>query len=123
MTTITQHRDRNGDLMECYIAENGRGYPYDQLFDEDGNKLFEFTLVEQSMDEVPAIAAAAAQVDADNNLEALRVERNRRIEETDWWALQDTPTMTADQTAYRQALRDITDTYSSLDDVVWPTKP
>lgn len=27
------------------------------------------------------------------------------------------------QLAYRQALRDITNTYTSLDDVVWPTKP
>jgi hypothetical protein len=24
---------------------------------------------------------------------------------------------------YRQSLRDITDTYTSLDDVVWPEKP
>jgi hypothetical protein len=24
---------------------------------------------------------------------------------------------------YRQTLRDITDTYTSLDDVVWPEKP
>jgi hypothetical protein len=32
-------------------------------------------------------------------------------------------TMTSAQTTYRQALRDITDTYSSLDDVVWPEKP
>ena len=29
----------------------------------------------------------------------------------------------AERTAYRQALRDITDSYTSLDDVVWPTKP
>lgn len=55
-------------------------------------------------------------------LKQLRAERNRRIAETDWWASSDL-TMTAEQTAYRQALRDITDTYSSLDDVVWPTKP
>lgn len=55
-------------------------------------------------------------------LKALRAERNRRIAETDWWASSDL-TMTAEQTAYRQALRDITNTYSSLDDVVWPVKP
>ena len=52
----------------------------------------------------------------------LRNERNRRIAETDWWANSDL-TMTAEQTAYRQALRDITDNYTSLEDVVWPTKP
>lgn len=55
-------------------------------------------------------------------LKALREERNRRIAETDWWASSDL-TMTAQQSAYRQALRDITETYTSLTDVVWPVKP
>ena len=55
-------------------------------------------------------------------LKELRAERDRLIAATDWWASSDL-TMTAEQTAYRQALRDITETYSSLDEVVWPTKP
>ena len=55
-------------------------------------------------------------------MKELRAERDRLIAATDWWASSDL-TMTAEQTAYRQALRDITETYSSLDDVVWPTKP
>jgi hypothetical protein len=55
-------------------------------------------------------------------LKQLREERNRLIAETDWWASSDL-TMTAEQTAYRQALRDITDNYTSLIDVVWPDKP
>ena len=42
--------------------------------------------------------------------------------ETDWWASSDL-TMTAAQKKYRQDLRDITKTYSSLDKVKWPTKP
>ena len=63
-----------------------------------------------------------AELEVSNNLNNLRVERKRRLAETDWWASSDL-TMTAEQTAYRQALRDITDTYTSLDDVVWPTKP
>lgn len=66
-------------------------------------------------------ALTAEEIAADN-LHLLREERNKRIAETDWWANSDL-TMTAEQTAYRQALRDITDTYTSLDDVVWPTKP
>ena len=52
----------------------------------------------------------------------LREERNRRLAETDWWAMSDR-TMTSAQTTYRQALRDITDSATSLDDVTWPTKP
>ena len=55
-------------------------------------------------------------------LKLLREERNLPIAETDWWASSDL-TMSAERTAYRQALRDITKTYSSLDEVVWPNKP
>jgi hypothetical protein len=53
----------------------------------------------------------------------LRDERDRKLKETDHWAFQDTPNMTQEQIDYRQALRDITDTYDSINDVVWPTKP
>ncbi len=56
-------------------------------------------------------------------------ERNRNmrdnlISKTDWWASSDL-TMTDEQTAYRQALRDIT-THSNwphLEDSDWPTAP
>jgi hypothetical protein len=63
-----------------------------------------------------------AAVTNEANMMALRTERNQRLANTDWWASSDL-TMTAAQTAYRQALRDITDTYTSLDDVVWPEEP
>lgn len=76
--------------------------------------------IEQPTDE--AISAKAVELEAAEPLRLLREERNRRIAETDWWASSDL-TMTAAQSAYRQALRDITDTYTSLDDVVWPEKP
>jgi len=78
----------------------------DTAYDADGN------VVEYDND------AAVAE----GNLIALRKERNALLALTDWWASSDL-TMTAAQTTYRQALRDITDTYTSLDDVVWPTKP
>ena len=63
-----------------------------------------------------------AAVMTEANMMALRSERNQRLANTDWWASSDL-TMTEAQTAYRQALRDITDTYTSLDDVVWPEEP
>ena len=69
-----------------------------------------------------SVSKAKAQLDAAEPLKLLREERNRRIAETDWWASSDL-NMSAERTAYRQALRDITNTYSSLDDVVWPDKP
>ena len=68
------------------------------------------------------VSAKYIELNAAEPLKLLRQERNRRIAETDWWASSDL-TMSAERTAYRQALRDITDTYTSLDNVVWPTKP
>ena len=59
---------------------------------------------------------------AEGQLKALRIKRDSLLSETDWWAVADR-TMTQEQTDYRQALRDITDTYSSNEDVVWPDKP
>ena len=59
---------------------------------------------------------------AELNLNELRQVRNAKLAETDWWASSDL-TMTQAQTDYRQALRDITDSATSLDDVTWPTKP
>jgi len=52
----------------------------------------------------------------------LREERDRLIAATDWWASSDL-TITDAQTKYRQDLRDITKSATSLDDVTWPTKP
>ena len=53
-----------------------------------------------------------------------RRTRNDLLRETDWWASSDL-TMTAGQTAYRQALRDITAhaNWPHLNDDDWPTKP
>ena len=52
----------------------------------------------------------------------LRLERNKLLAETDWWASSDL-TITDAQKKYRQDLRDITKSATSLDDVTWPTKP
>jgi len=59
---------------------------------------------------------------ADRDMAKLRKERDRLLAETDYLALSD-QTMSAAMTTYRQALRDITDNATSLDDVTWPTKP
>ena len=61
---------------------------------------------------------------AEEQLERLRAKRNAKLAETDWTQSRDvTLTNDAAWATYRQALRDITDTYSDLDSVVWPTKP
>jgi len=61
-------------------------------------------------------------VTTEENMIVLRQERNRLIAETDWWASSDL-TMTDAQKKYRQDLRDITKSATSLDDVTWPSKP
>jgi hypothetical protein len=68
------------------------------------------------------IEPKATQIRQDEPLNELRKVRNAMLAETDVWALSDR-TMTQAQIDYRQALRDITNSYTSLDDVVWPTKP
>ena len=55
-------------------------------------------------------------------LQELREERNSRLAESDWMVLPDR-TSTQAQLDYRQSLRDITNTYGSLETVVWPVKP
>jgi len=77
---------------------------------------------EQSEPTEAEITAKIAELEAAEPMRLLRAERNQRLANTDWWASSDL-TMTAEQTAYRQALRDITETYTSLDDVVWPEEP
>ena len=66
--------------------------------------------------------AITAEEQAEIDLEELRAYRNARLGETDYLALSDN-TLTSEMASYRQALRDITDTYSNLEEVVWPTKP
>jgi len=59
-------------------------------------------------------------------MDDLRGMRNQMLTDTDWTQGADSPLTDSQKTSwatYRQSLRDITDTYSSLDDVVWPTKP
>ena len=77
---------------------------------------------EQTQPTEAEITAKIAELEAAEPMRLLRAERNQRLANTDWWALSDL-TLTDEQREYRQALRDITDTYMSLDDVVWPEKP
>jgi hypothetical protein len=54
-----------------------------------------------------------------------RSERNNLLAGTDWWvtkAAETSATISAEQHAYRQALRDIT-TQADPFSIIWPTKP
>ena len=87
-----------------------------------GDKLMPFNcidgvLVEINQEEYDAMFYSPPRTEGQQ-----RNERNRLIDETDVWALSDR-TMTAEQTAYRQALRDVTDQAGFPDNITWPTKP
>ena len=61
----------------------------------------------------------------DRAIEKLRFKRNNLLNETDWWGASDN-TMTAEQTQYRQNLRDITNgltTVEQVEAVEFPEKP
>jgi len=69
-----------------------------------------------------AVSAKKTELTNAEPMRLLREERNRRIAETDWMGNSDV-TMSDAWKTYRQALRDITNSATSLDDVTWPTKP
>jgi len=57
-------------------------------------------------------------------LAMLRRQRDALLVESDWTQNRDvTLSNDADWKTYRQALRDITKTYKTLDTVKWPTEP
>jgi len=79
------------------------------------------------------IQSKIAELEAAEPLRLLRIERDRKLTEVDWWtsrALDGTP-LTTEQTAYRQALRDLPensanvaiDENGTLINVEWPVKP
>jgi len=61
----------------------------------------------------------------DRSIANLRQDRNRKLAETDFYALSDV-TMSAEMTTYRQELRNLPSgltTVEEVNNVSWPTKP
>ena len=87
----------------------------DDAWDDDGNQI--------TIDE-SAVTTKIAEIETAQPLNEVRTIRNAKLAETDWTQSRDvTLTNDADWATYRQALRDITDSATSLDDVTWPEKP
>ena len=89
----------------------------DDAWDDDGNQI--------TIDE-SAVTTKIAEIETAQPLNEVRTIRNAKLAETDWEIVMHKEKGTNIPTAlktYRQSLRDITDTYTSLDDVVWPEKP
>ena len=71
---------------------------------------------------------AIAKKTKDDLRDDLRIIRNDKLAETDWVEIKEreeggSVSNFADWKEYRQKLRDITNTYKSLEDVKWPTAP
>lgn len=82
----------------------------------DGAWTQSWSVIDKTAEEITADTAVKA--------EAMRSDRDDKLEETDFYALSDV-TMSAEMTTYRQALRDITShaNWPYLNDDDWPTKP
>jgi len=79
------------------------------------------TTVEVTGDELADLNARQAGA-TDRAWAELRAERDRMLTETDWWVLPDR-IASAEQIAYRQALRDLPANTTDPANPVWPTKP
>ena len=70
------------------------------------------------------VKSKVTEVKEEYNLLFLRQKRDLLLQQTDWTQNRDvTLSNDADWKTYRQALRDITKDYKSLEDVKWPEKP
>jgi hypothetical protein len=97
--------------------------------DANGNWVEAWEITDMFSDDPELGTKAEQEAEYQARLDSDAAERNRRerdrlIAETDWWASSDL-TMTAEQTAYRQALRDITThaNWPHLEESDWPVKP
>ena len=107
-----------------FVTPTQEDFPWNDVYEVEGATSSEMYAMENG------VPVKVGDIDTSNPppteaevcLSNLRNLRNEKLAETDWWANSDR-TMTQAQIEYRQALRDITNTYSTLDDAVFPAKP
>ena len=89
-------------------------------------KLVNGELIDMTDAEIAEVTSEHDVSPFDNLIRELRQARNNKLQQTDWMTCSDSPTITDEWKAYRQALRDITKDLKTVDDVrsvTWPTKP
>ena len=110
-------KNSEGTIAGCVESENGT------LTEQQANHAI---LCNKENPTESEIKESQDALDALSGFTLLRVERNKKLAETDWVVTMHKELGTNIPTAwktYRQALRDITDSATSLDDVTWPEKP
>lgn len=93
--------------------------------DEHGSAILETDSSEWSVTWTQ-VKAKYDELVAAHPISLLREARDKKLAETDWIvtkSLESGVAVPNNWQTYRQALRDITETYTSLDDVNWPEKP
>ena len=83
----------------------------------------EITTVPLTAEKIAEIEAYQRDVAPVLQMDELRRQRDQLLAETDWWVFPDSPEATAEQLAYRQALRDLPTNTTDPANPVWPTKP
>lgn len=110
-------------MFESSVIEILRpGSKYCCTENADGTYTLLWKDTEQEAPTDAEIQAAVQEYTAGIPMRKLRSVRDRLLAETDWWAMSDR-TMTAEQTAYRQALRDLPANTTDPANPTWPTKP
>ena len=104
---------------------------FEQMFapvtgeDEHGSAILETDSSEWSVTWTQ-VKAKYDELVAARPISLLREARDKKLAATDWIvtkSLESGVAVPSNWQTYRQALRDITETYTSLDDVIWPEKP
>jgi len=104
---------------------------FEQMFapvtgeDEHGSAILETDSSEWSVTWTQ-VKAKYDELVAAHPISLLREARDKKLAVTDWIvtkSLESEVAVPSNWQTYRQSLRDITNTYTSLEDVVWPTKP
>jgi len=104
---------------------------FEQMFapvtgeDEHGSAILETDSSEWSVTWTQ-VKAKYDELVAARPISLLREARDKKLAATDWIvtkSLESGVAVPSNWQTYRQALRDITETYTSLDDVNWPEKP
>ena len=112
---------RDSDYVDTKWDHSGNSDDYSTLKWGDNNSVSKPTEAE--------LKSKWSAIEQKMCFEQLRIARNKKLSETDWWGASD-QTMTQKQKDYRKSLRDLPasatlslDEYGVLNDIVWPTKP
>ena len=115
------------DHIEDILVKLHRGQWFG--WSDASNKIYSNLVIHDDQYDMPSQASLEAELatlQAAHPWSIVRGKRDGLLRKSDWTAVTDTALSEADQTDwedYRQALRDIPQTYDDAGDVVWPDAP